>query len=444
MSTEPKPDPSPDVKGMAARRAALKLVEAGLERRGGMDEALQAHGFLALSATERAWARGLAATVFRRLGPIDQALQARLASAPPAAVTDLLRLGAGQLLYRDTPAHAAVATTVSMAEEGNGTRPFKGLINAVLRRLADAPPEAPSPDAHLPPWLFARWRAAYGETAALALAAAVPLEPPTDLTPKDAGELDALAELLEAEVLPGGSLRVRRRGEITGWPGFAEGRWWVQDVAAALPARLLHAKPGEIVLDLCAAPGGKTLQLAATGAQVTALDRSAARLKRLKANLTRMGLKADAQAVDVFAWADRREFDAVLLDAPCSATGTFRRHPDVLWGAKPSDIAKLAETQGKMLDAAAARVKPGGRLVYCVCSLEPEEGEGQVAPFLARNPGFALAPVAAGEAGTPAEALAANRPGVRLTPSLWEPQGGMDGFFIARFVRAEQTSISGA
>ena len=208
----------------------------------------------------------------------------------------------------------------------------------------------------------------------------------------------------------------------------------MQDAAAALPARLLDLKPGETALDLCAAPGGKTLQLAAAGAAVTAVDRSAARLKRLSENLARMGLAAEVVVADAAAWSDKRTFDAVLLDAPCSATGTFRRHPDVLWAAKPSDIAKLAAVQTAVLDAAANRVKPGGRLVYCVCSLEPEEGEAQAAAFLARRSDFAVDPIAPDEGGAPSGAVTPEG-ALRLTPGLSEPEGGVDGFFIARFRR---------
>ena len=275
--------------------------------------------------------------------------------------------------------------TVDMAGARKATQPFKGLVNAVLRGLLREPPPAPEPEAYAPPWLYARWRAAYGAEAADAIAARIAKEPDTDLTLRDPREAPALAEALDARVLPGGTLRTGKRGDLSDWPGFAEGRWWVQDAAAAIPARLLDLKPGETTLDLCAAPGGKTLQLASAGASVTAVDRSATRLKRLSENLARMGLTAEVVVADAAAWSDKRSFDAVLLDAPCSATGTFRRHPDVLWAAKPSDIAKLAAVQTALLDAAADRVKPGGRLVYCVCSLEPEEGEAQAAAFLARR-----------------------------------------------------------
>jgi 16S rRNA (cytosine967-C5)-methyltransferase len=217
------------------------------------------------------------------------------------------------------------------------------------------------------------------------------------------------------------------------WPGYAEGRWWVQDAAAAVPARLAACVPGETALDLCAAPGGKTLQLAAAGADVVAVDRSAPRLARLSENLARTGLAAEIACADAAAWSDARLFDAVILDAPCSATGTFRRHPDVLWNARPGDIAPLAAAQARLLKAAADRVKPGGRLIYSVCSLEPEEGEAQARAFLAARPDFALAAPEPGKGGAPAASLAAEG---WLRILSCHASGGLDGFFIARFRRA--------
>ncbi|HEY1750479.1 MAG TPA: RsmB/NOP family class I SAM-dependent RNA methyltransferase, partial [Caulobacteraceae bacterium] len=265
------------------------------------------------------------------------------------------------------------------------------------------------------------------------LAAVIVEEPATDLTLRDPADETALAEALEATPLPGGSLRRAGRGRIEEWPGFAEGRWWVQDTAAAIPARLLAPAAGETVLDLCAAPGGKSLQLAAAGARVTALDRSAGRLARLGEALVRTDLAAESVVADAESWTDARRFDAVLLDAPCTSSGTFRRNPDVLWTLGPRDVAKLAETQGRLLDAAATRVRPGGRLVYCVCSLEPEEGEAQARAFLKRHPDFAVDPAQPGEAGAPPQSLAADG-WLRLLPHQLE--GGMDGFFVARFAKS--------
>jgi 16S rRNA (cytosine967-C5)-methyltransferase len=414
-----------------ARSAALDVLTAALGRKAGLEAALEGPSFGPLPPQDRAFARALVMATLRRLGPIDRALAARLQREPPEAVRMILRLGAAQRFFLDTPAYAAVDSSVALAEGKRETRPFKGLVNAVLRRL-ETPMD--DPEALAPPWLFARWRAAYGEADARAVAATIAGEPATDLTPRDSGDAPALAAALESAVLPGGSLRRAARGRIEDWPGFGEGRWWVQDAAAAIPARLLGARPGETALDLCAAPGGKALQLAAAGAAVTALDRSAARLKRLTEALARTGLSAEIVTADAEAWKDSRTFDAVLLDAPCTSSGTFRRNPDVLWTLRPPDIAKLAEVQARLLDTAAARVRPGGRLVYCVCSLEPEEGEAQARAFLKRHPEFATVPIAPADAGAPAASLTPEG-WLRILPHHLE--GGLDGFFVASLRRAD-------
>lgn len=419
--------------GLPAREAALTLIDAALSRRGGIDEAASAHGFRFLEPRERAFARALAMAALRRLGPIDRALSAKLQKEPPPRVRNLLRLGAVQAFYLEVPAFAAVATSVEMAGANKASRPFKGLVNAVLRGLLRDGPPSDDPEHLAPPWLISRWTSAWGVETARAVASEIAKEPATDLSLKDPALAESWAERLEGEVLPGGTLRLARKGDVAAWPGFEEGGWWVQDAAAAVPARLLNVKPGETVVDLCAAPGGKSLQLAAAGAIVTAVDRSAARLERLSDNFRRMNLTAEVVAADAGAWDDTRTFDAVLLDAPCSATGTFRRHPDVLWAARPGDVASLANVQARLLDAAADRTRPGGRLVYCVCSLEPEEGEAQVEAFLARRPDMRLSPITSGEAGAPAASLTA-RGTLRLLPHQLE--GGQDGFFAARFVRA--------
>jgi len=421
-----------DDTGLPAREAAAQLLEAALVRRTGLDEAVSAPGFSRLQPRERAFARALTMAALRRLGTIDHLLEGKLRKPPPERVLTLLRLGAAQLFWLEVPDHAAVSTVVELAERDKATRPFKGLINAVLRGLSRQGPPADAPATLAPPWLLARWRAAFGETTALAIAGEIANEPGTDLSVRDPADAAALAEALEGEVLAGGSVRTARRGDLAEWPGFSEGRWWVQDAAAAIPARLLETKAGQTALDLCAAPGGKTLQLAATGAEVVAVDRSAARLKRVGENLERMGLAAEIVVADAGDWADARSFEAVLLDAPCSATGTFRRHPDVLWAARPGDIASLAAVQSRLLDSAAGRVKPGGRLVYCVCALEPEEGEAQIRAFLARRPDFALDPVQPGEGGAP-EASLAPEGWLRILPH--HLPGGIDGFFIARMIR---------
>ena len=421
------------IEGLPARQAALELVTAALARRGGLEEALTRQPFSALEPRERLFARALAMTALRRMGQIDRLLDAKLSKPPPEAVRQILRLGAAQLFWMEAADHAAVSTAVDMAAARRETRPFKGLVNGVLRGLLRDGAPADDPEALVPAWLYARWRAAYGEADARAMAAAVAEEPAADLTPKDPAGGEALAQALEGEVLPGPTVRTRLRGDLTAWPGFAEGAWWVQDASSAIPARLLAVAPGETAADLAAAPGGKTMQLAAAGAAVTALDRSPARLARIRDNLERVGLRAETLAADAAAWDDPRRFDAVLLDAPCTSTGAYRRHPDALWTTRPSDIAGLAAAQAKLIAAAADRVRPGGRLAYCVCSLEPEEGEAQVEAFLAARDDFRLDPISPGEGGAP-EASATPRGWLRILPHHRE--GGTDGFFAARMVRA--------
>lgn len=416
------------------RRQAAALLTAALARRGGLDEAAATAVFRAMEPRDRAFARALALTALRRLGAVDRALDARLRSPPPDAVLTQLRLALTQAWYMEVPEFAAVDSTVRLAGADPALRPFKPLINGVLRTALREGAPAPDPEANAPAWLFARWSAAYGAETARAIAARIVEEPPTDLTARDPAEAEAIAADIDGRVLPGGSIRTGRRGDVAAWPGYDEGRWWVQDAAAAVPARLFRLLTGATALDLCAAPGGKTLQLAAAGANTVAVDRSAARLRRLRENLERTRLSAEVAVADAASWPDARTFDAVLLDAPCSSTGTFRRNPDVLWAVRPGDVAKLAETQARLLDAAAERVRPGGTLVYCVCSLEPEEGEAQADAFLARRADFRLDPVAPGEAGSPPEAADAQGR-LRLLPSMLAENGGMDGFFAARFVR---------
>ncbi len=412
---------------LEARQGALQLLEAALARRGGLEDALSTPRFMALSAQDRGFARAVVMATLRRLGPIDRILDAKLKKEPPPRVRQLLRLGLAQAFWLDTPEFAAVDTTVALTPQA-----LRGLVNAVLRgALRDGKPPEES-ETLAPPWLMARWRAAYGADDALAIATEIAKEPATDLTARDPADREALAALLEGEVLSGGGIRLRGRGDVAEWPGFAEGRWWVQDAASAIPARLAP-REAATALDMCAAPGGKTFQLAAAGLKVTALDKSAARLRRLDQGLARIGLTAEGIAADAAAWGEGRIFEVVLLDAPCSSTGAFRRHPDVLWNARPGDIASLATSQTRLLAAAAARVKPGGALIYSVCSLEPEEGEGQVRGFLERHPAFSLDRLAPGEGGAPARSL---------TPEGWlrvlphHLGGGIDGFFVARMTKA--------
>ena len=420
--------------GVEARLAAGVLLNAALEGRGGLDAALSFREVADLPGPDRAFARAVAMAALRRLGEIDQILDRRLQKGPPLAVRTILRVALAQTLVLETPAFAAVSTAVKLAERDPKTRPYKNLVNAVLRGIDREGPGLTTAESNLPDWLAARWRATYGEPALAGLALAAREEPATDLSLKPGSDPAAVAEAVDGEVLPGGTVRTGRRGDLAGWPGYEDGSWWVQDAAAAVPARLLAPKAGEAIVDFCAAPGGKTLQLAAAGAAVVALDRSDKRLDRLRANLARTGLAAEVVATPAEDWADPRTFDAVLLDAPCTATGTFRRNPEVLRATKPADVAKLADVQHRLLDAAAERVKPGGRLVYCVCSLEREEGETQVIAFLRRNPAFRTVAAVPAEVGAPGEALTPEG-WLRILPSMWAEKGGLDGFFIARLDR---------
>lgn len=429
----PSDDPAADI-GVEARVAAGVLLNAALERRNGLDEAMSFAEVAALPGPDRAFARAVAMAALRRLGEIDQILDRRLQKSPPEAVRTLLRVSLAQTLVLGTPAFAAVSTAVKLAERGVKTRPYKALVNAVLRGVERDGPGLTTARSNLPDWIAARWAQTYGEAMLEAIALAVREEPPTDLSLKPGVDAGALAEALDGRVLPGGTVRTGSRGDVAGWPGYEAGDWWVQDAAAAVPVRLLAPTAGETVLDLCAAPGGKTLQIAASGAAVTALDRSDTRLKRLRQNLERTGLSAEVVVANGEEWEDDRTFDAVLLDAPCTATGTLRRNPEVLRATRPADVAKLADVQHRLLDAAALRVKPGGRLVYCVCSLEREEGETQIIAFLRRNPAFRTVAADPAAVGAPAEAVTPEG-WLRILPSQWPEHGGLDGFFAARLER---------
>jgi 16S rRNA (cytosine967-C5)-methyltransferase len=422
------------------RSVVLDLLSAVLADKRLLDEALDATPALSrLEERDRAFARLLVATVLRRLGQLDDVIGRCLDRGLPnkaRRARDVLRLGACQLLFLNTPPHAAIATSVDLVK-GTPLAGFAGLINAVLRRLdREGRAWVAAQDAarlNTPDWLWQSWLAAYGEEGARAIATAHLSEAPVDITV--AGNPADWAERLEAELLPTGSLRRKSGGDIAALPGFAAGNWWVQDMAAALPARLLGEVKGKRVADLCAAPGGKALQLAVMGAQVTAVDRSAKRLVRFQQNLERLKLSAEIVEADAAAWAPAEPFDAVLLDAPCTATGTLRRHPDGMRLKGPGDVAALADQQTALLRAALAMLKPGGTLVYCVCSLEREEGEGQVERLLAAEPSVRRQPIAAAEIGGLAELLTPVGD-LRTLPCHLADKGGMDAFFAARLVKA--------
>jgi 16S rRNA (cytosine967-C5)-methyltransferase len=417
-----------------ARAVALDLLQAVLRQKHPLDEALAAHPAMArLDPRDRGFARMLAATCLRRLGEIDQAIAPLLATPLPSkasAVADALRLGACQLLFLGTPPHAAVSETVELVASLGALAGYKGLANALLRRL-DRERPATDPWQNVPVWLAESWTAAYGETTARAIAAAHLVEAPLDLSVK--ADAEAWAERLGAEILPTGSLRLRdSAGAIEALPGFAEGGWWVQDAAAALPAKLL-GKPSHAI-DLCAAPGGKTAELAAAGITVTAVDRSPQRLRRLKANLDRLGLAAEIVEADASRWRPDTLAEAVLLDAPCSATGTIRRHPDLPWLKNPEDLPKLTALQDRLLNNAVAMTRPGGVIVYAVCSLQPEEGPARIAALLSRGAPVARIPIEPPEiAGLPK--LLTPEGELRSLPCHLAERGGMDGFYACRLRR---------
>jgi 16S rRNA (cytosine967-C5)-methyltransferase len=431
-----------DVQGLAARRVAWAAVADVIRDRTALDDTLDDGAARArLAPRDAALARAIATVVFRRFGTIRIALAERLSKGVPgnARLLALLATGAAQILFLDVPDHAAVDLSVRLAQQEKGLQHAAGLVNAVLRRLTR---EREAVLAHADPlgidtpdWLAQRWSAVYGATRGRAIAEAHASAASVDLTVK--GDAHNWAKRLGGIVLPTGSVRLIERTPVRELPGYAEGEWWVQDAAAALPARLLEPRPGERIADLCAAPGGKTAQLANAGARVVAVDKSARRLRRLADNMARLKLAVDIRQKDVLELAEE-PFDAVLLDAPCSATGTIRRHPDVAWAKRPDDIAALADLQRRLLDKAARLVRPGGRLVYCTCSLEPEEGEAQIAAFLARQGAFARAPVEAREIGGFADLLD-GRGDVRALPchlaELGPGRSGVDGFFVARLLR---------
>jgi 16S rRNA (cytosine967-C5)-methyltransferase len=429
-------EPARDLSGLPARRLAFAAIEEVVRRAAPLDDVFdRLAGQAALEDRDEALARAIAVVAFRRYGTIRQALEARLEQGlRDGRLGALLTAGAAQILFLNVPDHAAVDLAVELAR-AERLKPFAGLVNAVLRRLArerDAILAASDPLAtDTPDWLARRWRDRYGEAAA-AIAAAHREGAALDVTARE--DAAGWAERLGGTLLPTGSIRLAARTAVRDLPGYADGGWWVQDAAAALPARLLAPRPGERVADLCAAPGGKTAQLAAAGAQVLAVDRSETRLRRLAENMARLKLQAETRVADVLSL-DAAPFDAVLLDAPCSATGTIRRHPDVPWTKRKADLDKLAGLQTRLLDKAAALTRPGGRLVFCTCSLEPEEGEAQAAAFLARHPAFSRVPIGAGEVGGLAEAVTPEGDLRTLPYHRIGESAGLDGFFAARFRR---------
>jgi 16S rRNA (cytosine967-C5)-methyltransferase len=435
--------PQAEVPGLAARRIAADILDGVLRRKIALDEQLSGKGvhpaLTSLPERDRALMRRLVGTVLRRLGSLRHLLRGFLERGFPAdapRAETILLLGAAQILWLEVPDHAAVDLSVRLAQADRRASRYAGLVNAVLRRVTqskETPLDGKTRDT--PDWLLARWTKSYGKETARAIAAANAQEPALDLTVKK--DAAYWAERVHGRVLPTGSVRTLAHGAVTLLPGFPEGAWWVQDAAAALPARLFGDLTGKTVADLCAAPGGKTAQLAAAGGQVTAVDRSAQRLTRLSDNFKRVDLAADVVAADVLEW-QTEPFDAVLLDAPCSSTGTIRRHPDVPWLKSEADIATLAGMQKRLLDRAVELTRPGGTLVYCVCSLEAEEGEEQIEALVARDNRVRRAPVGVDEVFGCAEFVTASGD-LRTLPTQLpdaDPRwAGIDGFYAARLTR---------
>lgn len=410
-----------EIPGVASRRAALRLLDAVLRRGDPLDQAAPPILRAIERADDRALAMAIAQEALRWMADLDALIDSATQQILPedAKARTVLRIMLAQALRLGLPGHAVVATGLPLLT-GGPRRLAHGVFSAVTKADPRLPAAPTLPDA-----VAHRWQAAWPDRVE-AIARGLALPPPLDLTLRDPAETAQWVERLGGQSLAPGHVRIARAGSVEALPGFAEGAWWVQDLAASVPARLLGTGAGRRALDLCAAPGGKTLQLAAAGWQVTALDKSARRVERLRENLVRSALGADVVVADALQWQPPAPFDAILLDAPCSATGTCRRHPDVLH--RQAGIAELAQLQQAMLARAESWLAPGGRLVYAVCSLEPEEAEAQADAFAALRPD----PVS--DAELP-QGLCATAGRFRSDPGMLEAQGGVDGFFAARWIR---------
>lgn len=393
-----------------------------------------------LDPRDTAFARAIVMMVLRRLGEIDSVVASFLREPLPVRsgpAEIILRMATAELLFMDVAPHAAVSSAVELADRDPRARHFKGLVNAVARKIAAEGKQVAAAldqeQASLPAWAWELLASQYGEETARAVARAHLVEPALDITV--ARNAEKWTEALEAKVLPTGSLRRQSGGRVEDLPGYEAGEWWVQDAAAAMPARLLGDVRGQRVIDLCAAPGGKTMQLAAAGAHVTAVDLDFKRMSRVIQNASRLGLEIKCEVADARDWRPEAPADAVLLDAPCSATGTLRRHPEIFWRKDLSDILAQAGLQHDLLKAAAEMVRPGGLLVYCVCSLAREEGDEIVDAFLRATPAFGRVPVEPSDVGGDA-ALVTTSGDLRTLPSHWLEHGGMDGFYAARLRRS--------
>ena len=428
---------------LAARLIALDIFSTVIDRRQPLDQVLEENrGLNALSAQNRAFVRMLVSTALRRLGQIDDFIRrATEKNTPlnPPLLHHLLRLGATQIAFMDVPDYAAADTSVRIADERQLSRQ-RGLVNAVLRRIArehrDWAGKQDTARMNTPDWLMKILIADYGLRTAAEIAQANMAEAPLDISIKNPGMRDHWAATLQAAILPTGTLRRAEGGMVRDLPGFDDGMWWVQDAAAALPVNLLGNIEGKTVIDLCAAPGGKTAQMAARGASVIALDRSAARLTRLGENLRRLRLDKNIQmeTADAAAWHPKDKAEFILLDAPCTATGTIRRHPDVPYLKSEADVTRLGDVQQKLLDNACEMLVPGGILIYCTCSLLKDEGERQIEKLLARNSSIQRLPLSPAETGG-INGIINEQGDMRILPFHLAAQGGMDGFFASRLQR---------
>jgi 16S rRNA (cytosine967-C5)-methyltransferase len=425
-----------DKAGLAARRAALLILSAILDDARPFDEALMQEYAGRLAPIDRAFVSALVLTCLRRKGESESIINRFLSKKLPRKSGNaalILLLGAAQLLYLATPPHAAIDLAVTLAREDHDARHFANLINAVLRKLTDVKP-VDRPRLNVPDWLWRRWTKAYGNGTADRIARAHLAEPVLDLSVKS--DPQGWAKALNGIVLPTGSIRLKEKsGAIENLPGFGEGAWWVQDAAAALPVLFMGDVVGRSVLDLCAAPGGKTAQLASRGARVTAVDQSAPRMERVRRNLDRLNLAAELHIADVLDLPADRLFDAVLLDAPCSATGTIRRHPELPYIKNEAQVAELAALQARLLAQAGKLVRPGGMLIYCTCSLEPEEGEAQVESFLAAHADFRRLPLIPEDVMGQSQ-FVTTQGDLRTLPSMnIGADQGLDGFYAFRLMR---------
>ena len=432
-----------DSEGIRPRAVALQILTRVLEKRLFLDESMVGD---ALSSADRAFARRLVETTLRHWGQL-KLVKSRLMERPlprrTSVADDLISLGLAQILYLQIAPHAAVSTAVELAgrHPKAQVRALKGLVNAVLRRAVDERQAlldraAKDPLANLPGWLSERWCAQFGKNVTVGLAIAHSQPPPLDLTFKSPETAEKWLAKHGGQSLTPGSVRLKRQGAISDLPGYKDGDWWVQDLAASLPVGLLGNVEGLRVADLCAAPGGKTLQLAAAGAEVTAVDRSPGRLDRLRENLSRGGVTAEVVEADALNWQPGRCFDMVFLDAPCSASGTIRRHPELPWIREGFDLGALTDLQDRLLEAAWKLVKPRGRLLYCVCSLEPAECEERAGQFLERTADAKRRPLGGTQIAGLEEAIIAEG-NLRTWPMMLDDRGGMDGFYAACFLKSE-------